>query len=108
MTTSQLHDPQRSYSQPLHFNHYQHVSQVYYCQENILSGSTYVGMTPTMEHDQLYPNILYQPFYNLHRIHNNRNTTNYCWSHAMQESSRIFKIGPILTKIEPLKEFLFL
>ena len=48
-----------------------------YCQESILPGITYVGKTPTTEHDQLDPNVFHQPSYSLHHGHNTKNTNNY-------------------------------
>ena len=79
-----------------------------YCQGSTLPGITYIGMTLTMEHDQLYPNVICQPFYNLHHDHDDRNTSTYYWSHDKQQSSRSFTIRPILTKKELLKQILIL
>ena len=74
----------------------------------MIHGIIYIGRTPTMECDLFHPNIFHQPFYNLHYDHIIRNATNYHWSHNKQESSRRFTIGPILNKIDPLKQFLIL
>ena len=61
-----------------------------------------------MEHDLFHPNVFYQRFYTFHCDHNNRNGTTSYWSHDKQESLRSFTIGPILNKIDPLKQFLIL
>ena len=66
----------------------------------------YVENMPTKEHNQFYSNTFHQPFSILHHDQNKRNANNYYWSNNKKVSSRNFKIGPILAKKEPLKQFL--
>ena len=56
MTTSQLHDLQCSYSLHLRSNYHRTNVPSLYHQASSPPGIIYVGRTPTMEHNQLYPN----------------------------------------------------
>ena len=90
MVICQLHDPQCPYSQHLHFG-YHAMHPKLYCQGSIPPGITYVGMTPTMEHNQLYPEVFQQPLYNIHHGRSIRKTNNFQWSQDKQEGSRSLK-----------------